>query len=202
MSKVACPNCGNKVEKTVAGSLTQFVLGKPLCACENTAAKFAKAKRDISYCYRCSKKLSNESTSSLTAFLQNRDYCRCRRAVVVKKTGLFASTTQVAAHAAVVEDALSKAKLQQELDSARTLAGTYRLVDRLGEGGMSYVFLAEHTRLRKMVALKVMKADIALKNKEEMFRAEAKRLVSLNHPCLTAVFDFALHKEQWPVIAM
>ncbi len=202
MPKLSCPNCGKKVEKTIAGSLTQFVLGTPLCACENTPAKFAKAKRDISYCYRCSKKIGEESNSSLTAFLQNRDYCRCRRAAIAKKTNMFASSTQVTAQAAVAEAAFSKAKLQEELESARTLAGTYRLVDRLGEGGMSYVYLAEHTRLRKMVALKVMKADIAMKDKEELFRAEAKRLVSLNHPCLTAVFDFAMHKEHWPVIAM
>lgn len=202
MPQVSCPNCGKKVEKTVVGSLTQFVLGKPLCACENVPAKLAKAKRDISYCYRCSKKISDESSSSLTAFLQNRDYCRCRRTVVVKRTNLFASSTQVTAHASIAEAAASRARLQEELESARTLAGTYRLVDRLGEGGMSYVYLAEHTRLRKMVALKVMKADIAMTDKVELFRAEAKRLVALNHPALTAVFDFAMHKEQWPVIAM
>ncbi len=128
MPKLSCPNCGKKVEKTIAGSLTQFVLGTPLCACENTPAKFAKAKRDISYCYRCSKKIGEESNSSLTAFLQNRDYCRCRRAAIAKKTNMFASSTQVTAQAAVAEAAFSKAKLQEELESARTLAGTYRSV--------------------------------------------------------------------------
>lgn len=206
MTQVSCPKCGNQFEKTVAGSLTQFVLGKPLCNCQGKVGNSVKAKRDISYCYRCSKKIGDESMSSLTAFLQNRDYCRCRRSGALNRTGLFSSTTQLrtnkAAYAAIVEASLAKAKLQEELDSARTLAGTYRLVDRLGEGGMSYVYLAEHTRLRKMVALKVMKADGAMAEKEELFAAEARRLAGLNHPCLTAVFDFALHKDQWPVIAM
>lgn len=206
MSQVSCPKCGNRIETNLAGSLTQFVLGKPICDCQGKAANSVKAKRAISYCYRCSKKLGDESTSSLTAFLQNRDYCTCRRSGAIKQTALFSSTTQLrsnaAAYASIVEASLAKAKLQEELDSARTLAGTYRLVDRLGEGGMSYVYLAEHTRLRKMVALKVMKADGAMAEKEELFAAEARRLAVLNHPCLTAVFDFALHKGQWPVIAM
>lgn len=201
----ACLSCGNNIASSKAGSLTQFVLGKSVCSCNKSApnfAKIAKAKLEISYCSRCSKKIRNKSHASLTAFLQNQNYCNCKRTVIVQKTSSILKASQLTSTSKHAEEAVMQAQLQQELETAQTLANTYKLVDSLGEGGMSFVYLAEHMRLHRLVALKIMKADLAFENNEELFREEARKLVLLNHQCLIKVLDFALHKDKWPVIAM
>lgn len=201
----ACLSCGNNIASTKAGSLTQFVLGKSGCSCNKSAphlAKIAKAKLEISYCSRCSKKIKNKSHASLTAFLQNRNYCNCKRTVIVQKTSAVLKASQLTSNSKDAEQAVIQAQLQQELETAQTLANTYKLVDSLGEGGMSYVYLAEHTRLHRLVALKVMKADLEIENNEALFREEARKLVLLNHQSLVKVLDFALHRGKWPLIAM
>src|SRR3954452_7720643 len=43
----------------------------------------------------------------------------------------------------------------------RELDGRYRITERLGEGGMGAVFVAEHLKLHKQVALKVIRAELA-----------------------------------------
>lgn len=201
----ACLSCGNNIASTKAGSLTQFVLGKSGCSCNKSApnlAKIAKAKLEISYCSRCSKKIKNKSHASLTAFLQNQNYCNCKRTVIVQKTSSLLKASQLTNNSKQAQEAVMQAQLEQELETAQTLASTYKLIDSLGEGGMSFVYLAEHMRLHRLVALKIMKADLAFENNEELFREEARKLVLLNHQSLIKVLDFALHKGKWPLISM
>src|SRR5437762_14221828 len=48
-----------------------------------------------------------------------------------------------------------------EIVLGETIPGTrYRAVDRLGEGGMGVVYLAEHVDIERMVALKILHADL------------------------------------------
>src|SRR3954468_24574956 len=74
------------------------------------------------------------------------------------------------------------------------LAGRYRVLDRLGAGGMATVFLAEDERLGRKVAVKRLHsdspADAALR-----FQREAKVGASLSHPNLVTVFDTVADEE-------
>jgi serine/threonine protein kinase/tetratricopeptide (TPR) repeat protein len=69
--------------------------------------------------------------------------------------------------------------------------GRYRIVERLGEGGMGVVFRAEDPRLERDVALKVVKQD-ALNDEDSKrrFRLEARALSRLLHPNIATLFDF------------
>jgi serine/threonine-protein kinase len=79
--------------------------------------------------------------------------------------------------------------------SAETpLAGRYRVLRRLGSGGVATVFLAEDERLGRNVAVKRLHADRA-EEMAERFEREARLGASLNHPNLVAVYDITADAE-------
>ncbi len=67
--------------------------------------------------------------------------------------------------------------------------GEYRIVRRLGQGGMGIVFLAEQTSLGRLVALKVIRPELIGSGvASERFRREARALARLRHPNIVAVY--------------
>ncbi|MGI8805804.1 MAG: serine/threonine-protein kinase, partial [Thermoleophilaceae bacterium] len=74
------------------------------------------------------------------------------------------------------------------LSGGGTLLGRYRIVRRLGAGGMATVFLAEDERLRRQVAVKRLHAESA-EAMAQRFEREARVGASLNHPNIVAVYD-------------
>ena len=86
-------------------------------------------------------------------------------------------------------------------DDLRTL-GEYRILGRLGCGGMGVVYLAEQPRLHRRVALKVLRQGMLVNSRSrERFRREAAALARLNHPNLCSVYD-AGEIEGTPYLAM
>lgn len=64
----------------------------------------------------------------------------------------------------------------------------YRIVDRLGSGGMGVVWLAEDLRLRRRVALKMLREDLAnAPDKAIRFEREAKAIAALSHPNIVTI---------------
>ncbi|MEA2480152.1 MAG: eukaryotic-like serine/threonine-protein kinase [Thermoleophilaceae bacterium] len=80
------------------------------------------------------------------------------------------------------------------------LAGRYRLIERLGSGGMATVFLAEDERLGRRVAVKRLHAD-SPSDTAKRFSREARLGASLNHPNVVTVYD-AVNEGEAVLIAM
>jgi serine/threonine protein kinase len=72
--------------------------------------------------------------------------------------------------------------------------GSYKILQPIGKGGMGTVFLAEHTAMRRRVALKVIPIDKAqAKLAVELFRREARSAAALDHPNIVRLFDIGEH---------
>jgi serine/threonine protein kinase len=76
-----------------------------------------------------------------------------------------------------------------------TEIASYRILEKLGQGGMGVVYKAVDTGLDRMVAMKVLNPDLS-KNPElvERFRAEARAQANLNHTNLATLYAFMVHQ--------
>ena len=71
--------------------------------------------------------------------------------------------------------------------------GNYRVVAKIGEGGMGAVFLGEHPLIGKRVAIKTLHADLATKEDiVSRFFTEAKAVNDIGHPNIVDIVDFGI----------
>src|SRR5690349_6267560 len=81
------------------------------------------------------------------------------------------------------------------VDSARAVMlghtiGQYRILRKIGEGGMGHVFLAEDVRLDRKVAVKVLAQAAPNPEQVARFQREAKAAAALDHPNILAIHEF------------
>jgi serine/threonine-protein kinase len=83
------------------------------------------------------------------------------------------------------------------------LDGTYRIVKRLGEGGMGDVYLAAHERLPGFFAVKALQTSlIGHAEAVSRFRREAEILAGVRHPNVVQVVDFNVTADGVPYLVM
>jgi serine/threonine-protein kinase len=73
----------------------------------------------------------------------------------------------------------------------RTIGGRYRLIQRLGTGGMSSVYLARHVLIDRLMAIKTLRRDLAQDpTQRDRFIREARAVNRINHANIVEITDF------------
>jgi serine/threonine-protein kinase len=84
-----------------------------------------------------------------------------------------------------------------------TTIGTYRVLSKLGEGGMGAVYVGEHTLLGRKAAIKVLLPELsAHKEIVQRFFNEAKAVTQITDPGIVQVFDFGYDQSGVAYIVM
>ncbi|MBI4716541.1 MAG: serine/threonine protein kinase [Planctomycetes bacterium] len=78
-------------------------------------------------------------------------------------------------------------------DGVPGAVGSYRIVRRIGEGGMGIVFEAEQDRPRRRVALKLLRLGLGSESTLRRFQREAEMLGRLRHPDIAHIYESGVH---------
>src|SRR6478736_9409372 len=79
---------------------------------------------------------------------------------------------------------------QPASESPGTVIGPYKLIEQIGEGGMGTVWMAQQTEpVKRMVAVKLIKAGMHSKQVIARFEAERQALALMDHPNIARVLD-------------
>jgi len=81
-----------------------------------------------------------------------------------------------------------------------TTVSHYRILEKLGEGGMGVVYAAEDLRLGRMVAIKFLSASSDSHHFRARFLREARSISLLSHPNIATLFDYGETDEEQPFL--
>ena len=84
-----------------------------------------------------------------------------------------------------------------------TLAGNYEILSILGQGGMGVVYKARHALMDRVVAIKMLQAQLITDSMSvKRFQQESKAASRINHPNVITVYDFGISPTGQPYIVM
>ncbi|HWO01839.1 MAG TPA: protein kinase [Blastocatellia bacterium] len=91
----------------------------------------------------------------------------------------------------------------KDLMVGRVLSGRYRLLEKVGEGGMGVVYKAQHVKMKRLAAVKLLSPDFS-RNAEFIarFEREAEMASRLDHPNAVAIYDYGQAEDGVVYLAM
>jgi serine/threonine-protein kinase len=107
-----------------------------------------------------------------------------------------ASSAELAASSSASMSMADQDALQDSSMVGEVLDGRYRIVKKLGEGGMGEVYAAEHVHIAKKVAIKLLRKEV-VSNEEAVsrFRQEARSASTIGHRNIIGIDDFGQLKD-------
>ncbi|MFL6351139.1 MAG: tetratricopeptide repeat protein [Bryobacteraceae bacterium] len=114
-----------------------------------------------------------------------------------------AQTTGPSASDPLNETSIAATRALEGTEAAGTVIGRYHLLQKIGEGGMGEVWLAEQKQpVRRRVALKVIKAGMDTREIVARFESERQALALMDHPAIAKVYDAGSTPQGRPYFVM
>lgn len=134
------------------------------------------------------KALELESPAERTAYLDQ--VCGCDSTLRGEVEGLLSALDRAGRFMSHPAAALPDAAASEPDEALGTVIGPYTLVEKLGEGGMGAVYLAEQEQpVKRRVALKLIKAGVGSPQAVARFDQERQTLALMDHPNIAQVLD-------------
>src|SRR5688572_12529761 len=150
----------------------------------------AQCPDDVAFCVECGGRMSVVASRTLAAGSRGP-----AEVVDVGREKTEADSAEVMARTDTM-DATSERAAEAHLDRLGKVVGSYRLEQLLGEGGMGFVYLAEHVRLGRRVALKMLRQELAATPQVvKRFFAEARAVNRILHENIVEITDFVENQE-------
>ena len=145
-------------------------------------------------CRRAMPEISSEkflATVKKSGLVAEDDMARCLASIADKSDGAPARAQQIAE--TLIEEQLVNGWQAENLLKGKYkgfFLGKYRLLGHLGKGGMSQVYLAEHSVMERLVAIKVLPSRyVENPNYLDRFKREARAVAALDHPNIVRAYD-------------
>ncbi|MBX9674758.1 MAG: serine/threonine protein kinase [Candidatus Obscuribacterales bacterium] len=178
-----CQRCGRAVaDSDRIGSLTGYLFQSFRCQCARPLLE----------------RQSNAKPKHAGLLTTHRQPSNNAKAGQVKKTKLERSLLQKTRHPGLASNLQEIATLS----AGDIVGGSYRLLDKVGEGGMGLVYKAVHETLNRPCAVKVLAPAAVSDTNWALFKQEARILNTLLHPSICKIYDLGLHKDKLPFYAM
>jgi serine/threonine protein kinase len=114
----------------------------------------------------------------------------------------FSSANQFDSGCAIA-NLLKPADLSRELELDTIISGQYRVLAKLGSGGMSNVYLCKDILLKRVVAIKLLRFEISPEcTSGKRFRREAQIVAMLDQPNIVKLYGLHFSEKQQPFIVM
>ena len=147
--------------------------------------------------------VEDEEIAALAVDRHGADACKALVALAASRGGhdnITVAMLRISAHAAAAGRGAGDARSAGAAMIGQTL-GTYRLVEKLGEGGMGEVYRALDEMLDRDVALKMLRPELARRQATvDRFRAEAITLAKLDHPGIARIHGCSRHDDRWFIV--
>ena len=140
-------------------------------------------------------KISSEkllATVKKSGLVAEDDLARCLASLADKNRGPLPNDPREIIEVLVEEDLVNRWQAENLLKGKYKgfFLGKYRLLGHLGKGGMSQVYLAEHSVMERLVAVKVLPSRyVENPNYLDRFKREARAVAALDHPNIVRAYD-------------
>ncbi len=130
--------------------------------------------------------------------------CGCNEGLRARIEALLRAHERAGSFLAAPPDTGSAALAEPKLpEGPGTVIGPYKLLQKIGEGGMGTVYMAEQARpVRRLVALKVIKSGMDSRQVLVRFGAERQALALMEHPNIARILDAGATESGRPYFVM
>lgn len=159
-------------------------------------------------CYSCGKPLFEKGLfGAARAFIFKDNFCNCNWKPPEEVKANTSSRTSAFQRRETNKQNSKKSKLYELTESLKLspgalIGGNYRIIAKIGEGGMGIVYRVAHISMESEYALKLLPPDQVNEESFQRFRSEARNLGALNHPTFVKVYDFGLDHGRVPFYTM